>query len=250
MLRPLCALVAVTALAGCAASMPPRAAASAPQEAAPAEEPPQRDPTPGSVTIANPGGDAPDPELAALERLDREPWGHKRDRWATILVPLADTRNWRRVKLWGYPTRTAFRFGDDHYGITAVWYQPSEGPSDPESCLRRFARAAQAQAESLGAQLLDARIVRGMQHTGLYDRPMVVEVFEGSVDALFETRGYMGAIAAYQSFPGTCLLQGFVVVAEKHRDLARRIRDRWVAEGAPTLAWHPRIVEPPTFDAR
>lgn len=248
MLRPLASLVAVTVLAGCATSYTytPRAAALPPLPAAE----PAREPTPQSITVANPGGDAPDPELAALERLEHEPWGVKRDCYATLIVPLVDTRHWRRVKLWGYPTRTAFRFGDDHYGVTAVWYQPSAGPSDPASCLARFAGAAQAQAEGLGVQLLESRVVRGMQHTEGYDRPMVVEVFEGSVDAVFETKGYMGAVAAYQSFPGTCLLQGFVVVAGKHRNLARRIRDRWVAEGAPRLSWHPRVVEPPTFEAR
>ena len=248
MLRPLASLVALTVLAGCATSSTYTQAAAAPPPLPAAE--PAREPTPQSITVANPGGDAPDPELAALERLEREPWGVKRDRYATLIVPLADTRHWRRVKLWGYPTRTAFRFGDDHYGITAVWYQPSTGPSDPESCLKRFSGAAQAQAEGMGAQLLDTRLVHVMQHTERYDRPMVVQVFEGSVDAIVETKDYMGAIASYPSFPGTCLLQGFVVVAGKHPELARRVRDRWVAEAAPRLSWHARVVEPPTFEAR
>src|SRR5580700_4476837 len=87
--------------------------------------PPEAPPTPASITLENPGGDAADPEKAALERLLGEPWGQKRDRWSTLRVPLADVDNWQRVRLWGQPTRVAFRFGDDHYGLLAVWYHPA-----------------------------------------------------------------------------------------------------------------------------
>src|SRR5262245_56181587 len=68
-------------------------------------------PTPRSVTRANPGGDAADPERAALERLMREPWGYRKDRWSTLRIPLADWKHWRRVKIFGHPTRATFRYG-------------------------------------------------------------------------------------------------------------------------------------------
>ncbi len=80
--------------------------------------------------------------------------------------------------------------------------------------------------------------------------PVVVQVVDAEVDGMFSTRGYAGALASYPSWPGTCLIQGFVVAAGEHEGLGARIRDRWVAEAAPRLAWHPRVVEAPRFDDR
>ena len=224
-------------------------------------------PTPQTVTVQNPGGDASDPERAALDRLAREPWGIRRDRTNTLLVPLTDATHWTRVRLWGYPTRAAFRFGDDHYGVIAIWYAPAAGKSDPESCLDHFLAEARPAAEAYGTRVLASHRARMMQRPreGLWpgfaspraQRPpalepglMAVEVVDAEVDAMFSSKGYAGALASYPSWPGTCLIQGFVVVADDHWELASRIRDRWVAEGAPRLSWHPRVVEPPRFDDR
>src|SRR5437868_12813615 len=88
--------------------------------ATPAPEPPPRPPTPTSITRQNPGGDAEDPERAALERLLREPWGGRSDRFGTLHLSVMDAAHWERVKLIAHPTRVAYRFGDDHYGILAV----------------------------------------------------------------------------------------------------------------------------------
>ena len=79
---------------------------------------------------------------------------------------------------------------------------------------------------------------------------MVVQVIDAEVAGLFSDHAYAGALAAYTSWPRTCLIQGFVVAADAHKALAGRIRDRWVAEGATALAWHARLVEAPAFDER
>ena len=130
---------------GCSASVPPK--------------PVWVPPTPHTVTVENPGGDASDPEWAALDRLAREPWGVRRDRTDTVLIPLVDARHWQRVRLWGYPTRAAFRFGDDHYGVIALWYLPAAGKSDPSSCLDQFLAEARPAAEAFGARVLASRRV-------------------------------------------------------------------------------------------
>ena len=235
---------------GCSAAVPPR--------------PVGLPPTPQTVTVQNPGGDAADPEWAALDRLAREPWGVRRDRTSTLLVPLVDAQHWQRVRLWGYPTRAAFRFGDDHHGVVAIWFTPTTERSDPQSCLARFVAEARPAAEAYGTRILATHLVHTEQRPseafrfGLVGettkrtafQPMVVQVIDAEVDGLFSTKGYAGALAAYASFPGTCLIQGFVVVAGNHWELASRIRDRWVAEGAPRLAWHPRVTELPRFDDR
>src|SRR5262249_39165226 len=96
-------LASSSVMLGCSASAPPR--------------PPSLPPTPATVTVENPGGDASDPEWASLDRLLHEPWGVRRDRHGSLIVPLSDARHWQRVRLWGYPTRAAFRFGDEHYAV-------------------------------------------------------------------------------------------------------------------------------------
>jgi hypothetical protein len=262
--KPLPSLLAVAlsgAGLGCSASTPP-----------PPPRPAGLPPTPTTVTVENPGGDAFDPELAALDRLANEPWSTRRDRENTLLIPLADARHWQRVRLWGYPTRAAFRYGDDHYGIIAAWYRPTSGKGDPESCLTEFIAEARPIAEGYGARVMGTRVVHTTQRTPVWRRPriphlrapqqdaheaptylagpVVVQVVDAEVDGLLENHTYAGALASYPSWPGTCLLQGFVVIADKHKDVAERVRDRWVAEGAPRFAWHPQLSQAPSFESR
>jgi hypothetical protein len=243
MLRSLAGSVVLTILGlGCAADPPPPPVTSAP--------PPIMKPSPASVTLANPGGDAADPELAALQMLDRALLSPRRDRYSTLLVQLPEAKYWRRVKLWGYPTRVAFRFGDEHYGVVAIWYEQAKGPDDPESCLKRFVAQGRPAADAFGVRADEVRLVRTLQHGATSSKPMVIDVIDASLDAFGETKAYAGALAAYTSWPGTCLVQGFVVNATKHRPLAQRIRDRWVTEAAPKLAWSGRVTAAPTFEAR
>ena len=74
---------------------------------------------------------------------------------------------------------------------------------------------------------------------------MIVELLDGRLDSILGRDDYVGAVAAYQSFPGTCLVEGFAVVATNHRELAVKVRDRWVAEGAAKLGWNSFVKEAP-----
>ncbi len=79
-------------------------------------------------------------------------------------------------------------------------------------------------------------------------KAIAIKVVEGTLETLVETSRYVGGIAAYSSWPGTCLLQGFAVSATKHRELALRIRERWLEEGVMRLIWERKLLEaPPTL---
>jgi hypothetical protein len=212
--------------------------------------PPDLPPTPKSVTRKNPGGDAADPEKAALERLLNEPRGQRSDRFGTMKVPLFDTKNWQRVRLWVSKTRAAFQFGDRYYAFNAVWYTPAEGSSDPESCLREFEAKALPTADAYGARIHTTKIIRTQQDVRGERHPMIVKVMDGTIESVFASDDYLGAVASYQSWPGTCLVQGFAVLATNHPELARRIRDRWVKDAAPGLLWNKDLVEAPELTAR
>jgi hypothetical protein len=79
---------------------------------------------------------------------------------------------------------------------------------------------------------------------------MVVKLYEGSIDSVLASDEYVGGLAAYESWPGTCLVQGFAVVATHHKDLAIKVRDRWVEDAASRLVWRAEVHDAPTFDAR
>jgi hypothetical protein len=211
---------------------------------------PDTPPTPISVTKEHPGGDASNPEKAAIERLLREPWGFRRDRWGTLRIPLADWRHWRRVKIFGQPTRATFRYGDEHYALDTVWYQKTEGANDPEACLERFMAYAVPLAESYAVKIGESSLLRVTQQVRDETRPMVVKLIDGRIDAVVATDDYVGAIAVYQSWPGTCLVQGFAVLSTNHRDIALKVRDRWVAEAAPQLLWDAKVQAAPEPKAR
>ena len=235
MVRPLAALLGLSALlVACSPALPTRA--------------PGLPPTPKSVTKENPGGDAADPEGAALGRLLVEPWGWKRDRFETLRVPLMDWTKWQRVKIWGHPTRATFRYGDEHYGVIGVWYQPSEGPNDPEGCLARFAAEMLPKAEGYGVRFGETKELEREQVVRGEKRAIAVRVVDGTLETVLGTSTYLGGIAAYVSWPGTCLIEGFAVIAGKHRDLAQRIRERWLDEGVMRLQWEKTLREaPPTL---
>jgi hypothetical protein len=188
------------------------------------------------VTRDDPGGDADDPAYAALTRLAEQPWGERPDFWKTLRVPLADAKKWRRVKFWGHPTRANYRYGDDHYAVVTIWYQPVTGPNNPEACLARFLEFSMPVARSYSVKLgpmkttLTKREIRKERH------PMVVATVEGQYTTL-GTENYLGAIASYDSWPGTCLVQGIAVLATDHPALAETVRARWVNEGLPRLDW-------------
>ncbi len=230
--------VAVAALAGCAVrAEPPRRPHGTP-------------PSPQSVTAKQPGGDADDPERAALERLLAEPFKPKSDYWRTLHVPLADGSHWRRVRLWGHETRASFRYGDDHFAVATVWYAPAKDKSDAASCLAQFLDTTMPIARTFDVTLFNTQVVQGSQLVGKKLEPMLIELTEAHLGVLLAEESYAGAIAAYPSWPSTCLVQGFAVMAGHHHDLAVKVRDRWVNEAAPLLAWDKHVKKAPPTSAR
>src|SRR5689334_19615833 len=91
--------------------------------AAVAPSAPMRPPTPASVTVKEPGGDAEDPERAALERLLGEAWGARTDKDEQLLAPMPDWEHWRRTRYWGFDHLVGFRYGNEHRAMIAVRVQ-------------------------------------------------------------------------------------------------------------------------------
>jgi hypothetical protein len=213
-------------------------------------KPPGLPPTPKSVTLHNPGGDAADPELAALERLAAQPLGWKRDRFDTLRVPLIDWSHWARVKIFGQPSRAAYQYGDDHIGVIGLFYTPIEGANDPDRCLQKFIEKATPPAEAYGVRIGESHRIHVDQKIDGERRPMAIQILDGAVESLMDSNDYAGAVASFQSWPGTCLIEAFAVVATHHRELAMKVRDRWVTESAPGIRWEKALTEAPPLQDR
>jgi len=84
---------------------------------------PMRPPTPASVSVKEPGGDAVDPERAALERLLGEPWGARTDKDEQLLAPMPDWEHWKRTRYFGFDHLVGFRYGNEHHAMVAVRVQ-------------------------------------------------------------------------------------------------------------------------------
>ena len=210
------------------------------------------EPSPGSRTKEEPGGDAADPELAALTRLAEGDVTRRWDKPEVLAVHLVDSKLWRRVKASSLPARVMFRYGDDTHALAVVMYQPSDGPDDPASCLKKFMSFADDAASTYDISYDASPVYPREQSLEGVKKPMVIQLAEGRVNAPFFQDDYVGGIAAYQSFPGTCLVEAIAFIATKHPAAARRARDRWVNDAAPLLQWDMKKVgdHAPPFEDR
>lgn len=215
-----------------------------------ARQPPGEPPTPESITRETPGGDADDPVKAALERLLEERWGVRQDKFDTLKVRLADSDNWRRVRILGHPTRATFRYGDDHHAVDAIFYTDADGPDTPRACLDRFLAEAEEMAMAYGSDLSVSRTEVLEHDVHGETREWLLVRGEGTFRGPFGAEQYVGALAVYESWPGTCLVQGHVVKSSEHHELAVRVRERWIEEAAGRLRWKHKIEEAPTRDTR
>jgi len=236
------------------------------------------------VTRENPAGDAIEPEDAAATRLLDAKASERPDRALTLGVHLADAPNWKRVRIFGHPTRATHRYGDAHYAVDSVEYRAAQGEDTPEACLQEFVERARTEAQKLG-------VVFGPIVHGHGQHPRGVESLDregprppappppagapaaslrplgprgaplgyasmphvrgsGELTTFFRRSRYVGAVAAYQSWPGTCLIHAFAVKVGTDEALAVKVVDRWVDELAPRTRWSVRLRKAPRFEDR
>lgn len=79
---------------------------------------------------------------------------------------------------------------------------------------------------------------------------MPVAQTAGRFQTLFDRDEYVGALVAYDSWPGTCLVQGFTVKVGTDPNLAQRVVERWIDEMAPRLMWDDELRKAPEHQNR
>ena len=198
------------------------------------KKPPGTPPTPATVTRDEPGGDAADPQLAAMLRLGREPWGWRNDKRDFVRFPLSDWQNWRRVRFWGAPTFLGFRYGDKHRAVAAMWMRrlrPGD-TEDPGSCFRYLEEWAQPLVDTYGAVI---KVVSEVPKTWRTSNDVLVRRMDVEVAGLISSKAYRTAAAATVPWPHVCAVYGYAFYAEDDEQAASAARDRHAEEAFTRL---------------
>lgn len=213
-----------------AVSLVALACASSPS---PPRQPPGRPPTPASVTKNEPGGDADDPHRAALERMLAEPWGSRNDKDDQVVAPLPDAPKWRRIRYWGFDHLTGFRYGKTYHAVGAIAVQemPPGTPVRSETCLAAFESWARPQMQGLDVRFepFQTKLARWRE------QPLVIQAMDGWVSWGISSTEFSAAWAAYPAYKDACLIYAVAVAWRDSKELAQKVRDRYVAEGFPNL---------------
>lgn len=197
-------------------------------------QPPGKPPSPESVTRKEPGGDAFDVHTAALQRLREEGWGWRNDRNDVFHFPLSDWGNWRRVRFWGLPTFVAFRYGDAHRAVSAMFVRrlPPDAPADLNLCFDRMEQWAKPIAESFETTYTKGEVSYVSWKSK--DDVMVMKI-DADVKALFSTKTYLAVVGVTFGWPQVCLAYGYAFRVQGNRELAESVRSRYAREAFSRL---------------
>lgn len=202
---------------------------------------PNRPPSPGSISVAEPGGDASDAHEAALERQLSSAWGERSDKGDQVLVPLPDWEHWKRVRYWGVDQFVGFRYGKEHHVIAIVLLQevPEGEAVTSRNCLRRFELWANPQLEPYSVELGHATEKKGRWR----EQPLFIRSVDGRTSFGFSQRSFSAAWTAYPAYAHACLVYGVAVPWDTQPELAQRVRARFVEEGFERM--NPLTQDPP-----
>jgi hypothetical protein len=181
------------------------------------------------VTQAEPGGDAEDPHAAALERLLASPWGARSDKGDQLLAPMPDWENWKRVRYWGFDHIAGFRYGKAYHAVSVARVQemPPGTPATSEACLRAIEAWVRPQLQGFEVKLgpIESKLTRWN------DKALEIHTVDGWVSWGVDNADFSAAWTAYPAYPNACLVFGLAVPWRDQRDLAVRVRERFVTEG-------------------
>jgi hypothetical protein len=191
-------------------------------------QPPGVPPRPQTVTVAEPGGDAHDPHVAALSRALAQPWGQRDDKDGQIFVPLPDWEKWKRVRYWGVEHLVGFRYGDEHHAVALIFVRDVEPGADldSKSCLRDFEAWARPQTQGYDVKLQPIE-TRTSKWRG---QRLYIHFVDGHADYGFSRKKFSAAWAAYPAYPDACLIYAIGVPWRDHADEAKKLRDRFLTE--------------------
>lgn len=190
-------------------------------------------PTPESVNLAKPGGDAPDPDAAALVRLLEEPLGAMRDKDNQVVLNYPDSRHWKRVRFRTFDHLVGFRYGDKFDATVVVLANDTRAGRTPDSraCIRHVETMARPRLRALSVTIGPITETEVQWR----EQRILVHSVDGAFPWGFQRIEFSAAWAAYPAYDKACLIHGIGIKHEKRGDLARLVRDRWIREIVPQV---------------
>ncbi|MFW5739586.1 MAG: hypothetical protein ACOC1F_04405 [Myxococcota bacterium] len=197
-------------------------------------KPPGQPPTPTTVTREEPGGDAHDPQEAALQRLVDGEWGWRNDKRDVFHFPLSDWPNWRRVRFWGMPAFVGFRYGDAHRAVAALWVRRlREGdPEELHVCLERM----EAWGEPIAAAYR-TEFKKGETSFASWksENDVLVQTVDAEVAGIFSRSSYRAVLGVSFGWPRVCVIYGYAFRVGEDAELAGQVRDKYAKEAFSRL---------------
>ena len=187
-------------------------------------------PTPESITLEEPGGDAPDAHAASLAQMLKGPFGWAGDKDDQVRILLPNGSQWKRVRYFGFEHLAGFRYGSDHHAVSVVLVEDTRQGRAPtsETCMRHAETLARPRAREFALEtqpVVETRVNwRG--------KSLIVHATDGEFPYGFRRISFSAAWIAYPAYASSCLYQVFAAKYEGHPELARKLRDRWIAEAA------------------
>lgn len=165
----------------------------------------------------------------ALERQLHEPFRRRADKDEQLLVPMADAKNWKRVRFWLVDHFVGFRYGEDFDALNVVFIHDVEPGTKltTEYCMKQAERWARPQLRAF-----DVRMGPVQSKTAVWKRnEIAVRTADAVVDYGTGPQQFSAGWAAYPAYTDACLVFAFAVPWGEHRELATQVRDRWIEEG-------------------
>jgi hypothetical protein len=137
------------------------------------------------------------------------------------------------VRYWVFDHFVGFKYGKDYHVLNAVVIQdvPDGAPVDPQTCMQRLEKWSFPQFKNFEVKIEETEYTESRWR----DHDIQVKVLDGYVDFGLERRRFSAAYAAYDAYPDACLGFGVAVPWRDQKELAQKVRDRWVREGVPLL---------------
>lgn len=199
-------------------------------------------PSPESVTLEEPGGDAFDPHLSALVLQHQASWGFRTDKDQQARFPLPDRRKWRRVRFFLLDHFVGFTYGkkDPHaYSVGFVVPLPRHAPRTSAACIEAFELDSMPKIKDLGGEVSELTTeVQTWQ-----ENPLVVRRASGTVRFMLTQYDAAIAWAGYPAYPDSCLVYAVAVPWNGQQKLAEMVRDKWAKEGF--VRFHPLTEDTP-----
>ncbi len=190
-------------------------------------------PIEGSVTLAEPGGSAPEPQAAALVRLLEEPLGMVRDKDDQVRLFLPDKKYWKRVRYRTFEHLVGFRYGGRHRATVVVLTLDTHAGRAPDSlaCIRHAETLARPRIRALSVKL------SAIEETSVVweGQKVIVHAVDGTFPYAFQRIDFSAAWAAYPAYDQACLVVGVGFQHGDHPELARLARDRFILDALPRV---------------